>query len=73
MATGPQVKSAVVCVAITAPLAGELLMAHAGTGTMAAVVKLVLFEISQSAAGPLAFLGMMYQLYSEPATKPAAL
>ena len=71
VATDPQVNVAVVCVPIVEAFAGNVLVAHTGTG-IAAVVKVVLFVASQPTAGPLAFLGITYQLYRVEAVKPVA-
>ena len=70
----PHASVAVVCVPIVEALTGALLIAQPGTGiTAAAVVKVVLLEMSQPTAGPLAFLGTIYQLYNEPAVRLVAL
>ena len=74
MAAAPHTRLAAVCVAIVVPLTGELLVAQPGTGTTtAAVVNVVLLETSQPVAGPLAFLGTIYQLYKVEAVKLVAL
>lgn len=66
------VRAAVVCVASTAPLAGEVLVTQSGAG-IDAVVKVVLLDRSQPVAGPLAFLGTINQLYNVPAVRLVAL
>ena len=72
VAAAGQLSAAVVCVARTAPLAGAVLVTQAGTGIVA-VVNVVLLETSQPVAGPLAFLGTIYQLYNVEAVKLPAL
>ena len=63
VAADGQVSVAVVCVAIVLPLAGDVLLTHAGTGMApAAVVKVVVLEAAQVVGAPAAFLGAMYQL-----------
>jgi len=71
VAAAGQVSVAVFCVAIVVPLAGDVLVTHAGTG-MAAVVKVVLLLMSQPVAAPVAFFGITYQLYKVPAIRPVA-
>jgi len=61
VAAAGQVSVAVVCVAIVVPLAGDVLVTHAGTG-IAAVVKVVLLFTSQPVAAPVVFFGTTYQL-----------
>ena len=72
VAAAGHVRAAVVCVAMVAPLAGAVLVTQTGTG-IAAVVNVVLLETSQPVAGPLAFLGTIYQLYKVEAVKLLAL
>ena len=72
VAAAGQLSAAVVCVAIVVPLAGDVLVTHAGTG-IAAVVNVVVLAAAQVAFGPLAFLGAIYQLYKVDAVKPVAL
>ena len=72
VAAAGQVSVAVVCVAIVVPLAGDVLVTHAGTG-IAAVVNVVVFAAAQVVAAPVAFLGAIYQLYKVDAVKPVAL
>ena len=55
------VSVAVVCVAIVAPFAGDVLVTQAGTG-IAAVVNVVVLAAAQAVAAPVAFRGAMYQL-----------
>jgi len=68
-----QVSVADVCVAIVVPLAGDVLVTHAGTATADAVVKVDLLLALQPVAGPTAFFGIIYQLYNVPAVNPVAL
>jgi hypothetical protein len=71
VAAAGQVSVAVVCVASVVPSTGAVLVTQAGTG-IAAVVKLVLLETSQPVAGPLAFLGVIYQSYNTPEVRAVA-
>ena len=65
---------AVVCVAMVEAFKGAVLVAQVGTGTTtAAVVNVLPLVRSQLTAGPLAFLGTIYQLYNEPAISETAL
>jgi hypothetical protein len=57
-----QLNEAVVEVAMVAPFAGTVLVAHDGAVTITAVVNVVLLLASQPVAGPPAFLGTTYQL-----------
>ena len=57
--------------AVVEAFKGAVLVAQ--TGTTTAVVNVDLFEISQLTAGPLAFLGTIYQLYNDPAISDDAL
>jgi len=72
VAADGQLSVAVVCVAIVVPLAGDVLVTHAGTA-MAAVVNVVVLAAAQVVAAPLAFLGAIYQLYWVDAIRPVAL
>jgi len=72
VAAAGQLSVAVVCVAMVAPLAGDVLVTQAGTG-IAAVVNVVVLAAAQVVAAPVAFLGAIYQLYKVDAVKPVAL
>ena len=54
-----QLSLADVCEGSTNPLAGDVLITHAGTD---AVVNVVVLDAPQPVATPTAFLGAMYQL-----------
>jgi hypothetical protein len=67
------VSVAVFCVASVVPAAGDVLVTHAGTVTVAAVVNVVALLVAQVVAAPTAFLGAIYHVYVVPAVKPVAL
>jgi hypothetical protein len=71
VATAFQKMAAVVSVPMVVPLAGDAFTAQAGEA-MEAVVNVVLLAISQPVAGPVAFLGTIYQLYKVPAVNDDA-
>ena len=84
MASAGQLSAADVCVPMVVPLTGNVLVTHAGTtgrgagagggsGGTAAVVKDVLLVEPQPVAGPVAFLGTTYQLYTVEAVKPPTI
>ena len=65
---------AVVCVAMVASFTGDVLMEQPGTGIItAAVLNTVVFVAAQLVAGPLAFLGAIYQLYCVEGVRPVTL
>jgi hypothetical protein len=51
-----------VCVASVVPAAGDVLVTHAGTVTVAAVVNVVALLVAQVVAAPTAFLGAIYHV-----------
>jgi len=80
LAAAGQLRVADVCVLMIVPLAGKELVTQAGTagngaggGGAAAVVKDVLLVALQPTAGPVAFLGTTYQLYTVEAVKPPTI